>query len=74
MFADWNVLSEPEQLMLSQKALCSASHAIARQAEMLARQIENGLLADRGGPEALRLLACLVRMAGRNPAVPAGHG
>jgi hypothetical protein len=38
-----------------------ATSCIAVQAESLAAQIEAGWLADRGGADALRLLAALVR-------------
>ena len=61
MLCDWNVLSEPLQLTLSREALHRAGLTIARQAEALAAEIESGTLIDRGGPEALRLLAAFVR-------------
>ena len=35
----------------------------ADQAEILAAQIETGILDDRGGPDALRLLAAITRVA-----------
>jgi hypothetical protein len=69
---DWTTLSETTQLALSREALCHARDAIAAQAERLAEEIESGGLADRGGPDALRLLAALMRMAGRDPLAPAG--
>lgn len=58
---DWNAISEDTQLALSTQALLAAADAIARQAEVLAEEMETGTLFDRGGPDALRLLAALVR-------------
>ena len=74
MFADWNQLSEDLQIALSRAALHRATAAIARQAEVLADEIEDGSLADRGGPDALRLFAAVVRINDRDEMVPAGHG
>ena len=54
-------------------ALHRAAQTIAGQAETLAGEIENGSLADRGGPDALRLLAAVVRVSGRIDPDPAGH-
>ncbi len=70
MIADWNMLSEQVQLQLSRKALRHASAGIAEQAEMLADQMEDGIISDRGGPEALRLLASIVRTTCREPSAP----
>ena len=64
MFPDWYMLTPDQQLALSQAALRSAAEVIASQAEMLACEIEVGALSDHGGPDALRLLATLVRLAG----------
>ncbi|MGH7087114.1 MAG: hypothetical protein ACREFN_19255 [Acetobacteraceae bacterium] len=50
-----------------------ASDAIAGQAELLAGEIEDGALSDRGGPNALRLLAALVRLGGEDVSCCAGH-
>ena len=61
---DWNVLSEDLQLSLSREALHRATATVALQAETLAREMESGLLADRGGPDALRLFANLMRTLG----------
>ena len=72
MLADWNALSDQLQLTLSQEALFHAAETIAGQAESLAEEIECGNLADRGGPDALRLLAAVVRCTGRDRLVPAG--
>lgn len=74
MLCDWNVLSEPLQLALSREALHRAGMTIAMQAEALATEIESGGLADRGGPEALRLLAAFVRDTSRGVLGPTGRG
>jgi hypothetical protein len=68
---DWNVLSDELQMVLSREALKRASTTVALQAEMLASEMEGGLLADRGGPDALRLLATLMRTLGEEEMV---HG
>ncbi len=60
---DWEVLSEPLQLQLAQAALREASKNLAAYADALASEIESGFMADRGGHEALRLFANLVRSA-----------
>ena len=73
MLSDWNLLSDELQLTLSREALQQAVLSIASQAEVLASEMEIGSLADRGGPEALRLLAAVVRMAGQDTSCPAGH-
>ncbi len=70
---DWATLTDMQQLALSRAALHRASETIAGQAEILAGEIESGALDDRGGPDALRLLAALVRLPGRTDADPAGH-
>ncbi|MFL5333337.1 MAG: hypothetical protein ACJ8H8_09185 [Geminicoccaceae bacterium] len=68
-----NLLSDNLQLVLSREALLQAAHTIAQQAEVLAGEMEDGCLADRGGPEALRLLAAVVRITGQDTLAPAGH-
>jgi hypothetical protein len=73
MVTDWNLLSEKLQLVLSHEALRQAAHTIAWQAEVLAAEIESGSLVDRGGPEALRLLASVVRMTGKGVLPSPGH-
>ena len=73
MLSDWNALSDDLQLTLSYAALCRAAETIAGQAEILAREIEDGTLHDHGGPNALRLLARIVRLTGRTELTPAGH-
>ena len=61
MPTNWSLLPEGAQLALSQAALVHAAATIAHQAETLAEEMEAGALADRGGPDALRLLAAVVR-------------
>jgi hypothetical protein len=58
----WDRLTEPLQLMVASAALRRAAASIAFQAETLAREMESGGLEDRGGPDALRLLAAVVRV------------
>lgn len=62
MTADWNLMSDELQLVVSREALSKASTIIAEQADLLAREIEGGRLQDRGGADALRLLAAIVRL------------
>jgi hypothetical protein len=64
MIADWNSLPESLQLYLAQQAFRQAAETIAGQAEVLAQEFEAGALADRGGAEALRLMAAIVRALG----------
>ncbi len=68
MMAEWNVLPESLQLYLAQQAFRQAVDTIAGQAEILAQEFDDGALADRGGAEALRLMAAIVRAIG--PASP----
>ncbi|MDA8252653.1 MAG: hypothetical protein M0Z28_26270 [Rhodospirillales bacterium] len=70
--SDWDALPEQLQLALAQEAMRRAADTIAGQAETLAGEIEDGSLADRGGPDALRLLAAVVRLAARDKLVPCG--
>ena len=73
MIADWNTLSEPLQLYLAQQAFRQAAETIAGQAEVLASEFDTGALADRGGAEALRLIAAIVRALGPDTAHSSGH-
>jgi hypothetical protein len=61
MATDWDCLNDGAQLALSRFALAQAAVTIAGQAETLAQEMETGALDDRGGPDALRLLAAMVR-------------
>jgi hypothetical protein len=69
---DWDLLSDDTQLFLAREAMQRASETIANHAEQLAGELEAGEIADLGGPEALRLLANMVRLAGRETMIPAG--
>ena len=57
----WTTLSDDLQLALAEQALSRAAVTIAEQAESLAAEMETGSLADQGGPDALRLLAAVIR-------------
>jgi hypothetical protein len=70
---DWALLSEPLQLAVAREALMRAAETIAGQAMVLAEEMEEGMLPDRGGAEALRLFAAVVRVTGREANAPAGH-
>lgn len=72
MLRDWNLLSDELQIALSAAALDRAAETIASQAELLAGEMDAGTLADRGGADALRLLAIVVREAGRRGSATAG--
>jgi hypothetical protein len=73
MLRDWNCLSDDTQISLSREALAKAASTIAHQAEILALEMENGHLADYGGPNALRLLAAVVRTTGHDHLTPMGQ-
>ncbi|MBX5452401.1 MAG: hypothetical protein K6U10_00505 [Acidobacteriia bacterium] len=70
---DWDSLSEDQQIMLSREALARAANTIAAQAELLAAEFDAGTLEDRGGAEALRLLAAVVRASSEQTFGVAGH-
>lgn len=61
MFRTWNCLSQDLQLTVSRQAMVIAAESTAHQADLLADEFESGCLPDRGGSEALRLLAALLR-------------
>jgi Mor family transcriptional regulator len=64
--ADWSSLPDELQLALSREALRRAAETLADHAEILAREMEQGALLDRGGPDALRLFAAVVRATNRD--------
>ncbi|UFN47298.1 hypothetical protein LPC08_14835 [Roseomonas sp. OT10] len=70
---EWQSLSDDLQLTLSREALRHAAETLAGHAEMLAVEMEAGTLLDRGGPDALRLFAAVVRATNAEAMVPAGH-
>ncbi|MCU0888241.1 MAG: hypothetical protein MUC64_09550 [Rubritepida sp.] len=59
--SDWKNMPDELQLVLAREALRRAAETLAEHAELLAVEMEAGTLRDRGGPEALRLFACVVR-------------
>ena len=70
---DWHSISAPLQLQLAQEALRQASANLAAYAEALAAEMEGGFMSDRGGNEALRLFANLVRSVHAPEPTMAGH-
>lgn len=71
--ADWNLLTDEAQLTLSREALRRAAETLASHAEILAREMEDGALLDRGGPDALRLFAAVVRATNQDAFGAVGH-
>jgi hypothetical protein len=71
--ADWNLLTDDLQLALSREALRRATETLADHALLLATEMEHGTLADRGGPDALRLFAAVVTTTSRDAFGPVGH-
>ena len=71
--ADWNLFSDDLQLTLSREALRRAAETLADHADVLAREMEHGVLLDRGGPDALRLFAAVVRATNRDAFGEVGH-
>lgn len=71
--ADWTELPDQLQLSLAREALRRAADTLAEHAELLAREMEDGALLDRGGPDALRLFAAVVRATSDDSFGPVGH-
>ncbi len=71
--ADWSELNDDLQLALSREALRRAAETLAGHAEILAQEMEEGALLDRGGPDALRLFAAVVRATNRDAFGEVGH-
>ncbi|CAA9258157.1 MAG: hypothetical protein AVDCRST_MAG27-2410 [uncultured Craurococcus sp.] len=71
--ADWNLLTDDLQLALSREALRRATETLAEHARLLALEMEQGALSDRGGPEALRLFAAVVTATSQDAFGPIGH-
>jgi hypothetical protein len=71
--ASWNTLPEDLQLVLSREALRRAAETLAEHAELLAEEMDRGTLTDRGGPDALRLFAAVVRATNEDAFGPVGH-
>jgi hypothetical protein len=72
MRLDWDKLPEDLQLSVAREALTRAGAIVAEQAEGLAEEIELGNIADRGGADALRLLAAILRRFSADPLPPVG--
>ena len=68
----WDDLPDALQLQIAHAAMLRAGERIASLAVMLAGEIEHGVIADRGAPEALRLLARIIRLTGQDLLAPAG--
>lgn len=58
---------------LAREAMRRVSTTIAEQAELVANDIDAGVLADRGGAGALRFFACLIRELSDPSTEAAGH-
>jgi len=70
---DWKHLPDELQLVLAREALRRAAETLAEHAELLAIEMEGGTLQDRGGPDALRLFASVVRATSLDSLGPAGR-
>ncbi|MCS6892773.1 MAG: hypothetical protein RMK64_11810 [Rhodovarius sp.] len=71
--ATWQEMPEELQLLLAREAMRRAAATLAEQAELLAVEMEAGRLTDRGGADALRLFAAIVRATAAEALPPAGH-
>jgi hypothetical protein len=71
--APWNTLPEELQLLLSREALRRAAETLAEHADLLAEEMDRGTLSDRGGPDALRLFAAVVRATNSDAFGPVGN-
>ena len=69
----WRDMPDELQLALAREALRRAAETLADHAEVLAMEMESGALADRGGPDALRLFAHVVRATSLDAIGPVGH-
>ena len=63
MDTPWEILDESNQLALARAALDRAISIVAERAETLADEMQDGVIADQGGVDALRLFASLTRCA-----------
>jgi hypothetical protein len=70
---DWKEMPDELQLVLAREALRRAAETLAEHAELLALEMEGGVLRDRGGPDALRLFASVVRATSLDGLGPVGH-
>ena len=70
---EWNALPDTLQLALSRDALRRATETLAEHAEVLATEMEHGILYDKGGADALRLFATVVRVTNHDGPDSASH-
>jgi hypothetical protein len=70
---DWQAMPDDLQLALAREAMRRAAETLADQAEILALEMEQGALLDRGGPDALRLFAAVVRATSADAMGPVGR-
>jgi hypothetical protein len=73
LYPAWQDMPDDLQLVLAREALLRAANTLAEHAEILALEMESGSLQDRGGPDALRLFAHVVRATTLEPAHSPGH-
>lgn len=69
----WHALPDDLQLILAREAMLRAAATLADQAELLAIEMEAGALSDRGGPDALRLFAAIIRATNADSMGPVGN-
>ena len=65
--------SDDHPLALAREALRRAAETLADHAEVLAAEMDQGTLADRGGPDALRLFAAVIRATNQDAFGPVGQ-
>ena len=58
---EWEDLPALLRVSITRRAMADATATLAQHAEIVAREMKVGRLADRGGPAALRLYAELIR-------------
>ena len=59
----WTCLPTPVRLWVAESAMARAAKLLAKEAESLAAEIDDDLISDRGGAEALRYFARIIRAA-----------
>ncbi len=73
MLNDWYLLSDDLQLVVSGEAMKTAMLTVAGQADALAKAMAAGVLVDRGGVDALHLLAAVMRLTSEDGQGPSGR-
>lgn len=73
MNSNWDMLSDELQVALARAALSRAAEELADHADVMAQEMDDGLIADRGGPNALRLFGTILRISGKGDFATAGH-